>query len=210
MALADIYVLEDVQVIGGVEVILNTYTYQRNAPEGSALELANAFIQDVQLLVEQIQVTSLEHTVTRVYSLGDLEDFAEVTQTGNTGVNATEAYPSYVAVNFTLRAASRAVRPGSKRYAGIPEAAGVGNVITNSGFITALNNLRVGLSAVIESPEDATTYSPVVVKRVPYVTSKGNDAYRYPQPGDTLVAPLITGALVDLQLSHQVSRGNSR
>lgn len=210
MALADIYVLEDVQIIHGAEEVRNVYTYQRDGESGSAEELVAAFLQDVQPEIENIQTNAVEHVLCRAYSLGDLTDFFEQTETGNVGNLVVLTLPSFTAVNFTLRAASRAVRPGSKRYAGVPEEAVANDTINQASYITALNALRIQLAAVITSPNDATTYSPVIVKRVPYVTDKGNDAYRYPVPGDTLVAPLVTGALVNLQVSHQVSRGNSR
>lgn len=210
MALDDIYVIEDHQTYNGVEPLLNVYTYQRTDAAGSAVGLAAAFIQDVMLEIEAVQTTLVAHTLVRVYSLGDLTDFAETTLTDHLGNINSPTLPSFNAVNYTLRAASRAVRPGSKRYAGIPEADVTNDTITAPAYIALLEALRVQLSDVIESPGDSSTYFPVVVKRVPYVTPKGNDAYRWPQPGDTLVAPAITGALLNLKISHQVSRGNSR
>jgi hypothetical protein len=164
----------------------------------------------VQLLVEPFQHANIEHVLARAYSLGDLTDFAEVSQTGNTGNASGDMLPSFNAVNFTLRAASRAVRPGSKRIVGLAEGMVAGDFITNATTIGEMNAYRLALAATIESPNDNTEYFPVIVKRVPYTTSKGTEAYRWPTTDAELVAPAVTGALLNLRVSHQVSRGNSR
>lgn len=210
MALNDIYILEDKQTWNSGEEVLNVYQYQRLAPEGTAADCIQAFEQSMLTAIRALQINLVNHALLRCYNLGDLEDFAELTLSGQAGVNSGEALPVFAAVNFTLRPGSRAIRPGAKRIAGIPENVTANGVITNSTYLASMETLRVKMFTNIQDTPSETEYQPVIVKRIKYTTSGGTEAYRFPEPGDTLVVSPVTGCLVNINVSHQVSRGNGR
>lgn len=190
------------------EEMLNVYFYKNDAGEGNAEDVANAFHEDVLFVLPTIQSVDIQHISLKVQALFALDDNFELA-TGDLGTIATEAFPSASAVNFTLRPLSRAVRPGSKRIAGIPENAGNHNVINNAGYITALENTRLVLEGSIEAGvTPLATYEPAIVKRIPYTAPSGKPAYRLPATGAEAFVFGVSGALVSLRMSHQVSRGN--
>jgi hypothetical protein len=210
MALADIYVLDHVQRYLA-EPIHNLYTFERLG-DGTAVELINAFQAD---LLPGIQILQCEQIVTvalKAYSLGDLGDLSEETINTPGGQDGEEMLPVFNAVNFTLKPASRAVRPGSKRIAGIPESVQADGTINSSPYVTAMESLRIAYGNEI-SVDETNFWRMVIVKRVKYNPDPeklDEFAYRYPTAEDPLVFAPLRNVVYTNKVSHQVSRGNSR
>lgn len=208
MALSDLYVLDHKQSYLN-EPIHNIYTFEALGT-GSSTDLVNAFQADILPKVQALQSDDIRTDSLLAYNLGSLADIDE--KTINTLGLTTEAdmLPIFNAVNFTFKPASRAVRPGSKRIAGIPESAQTDGRITLAGYITAMETLRTAFGNEI-STDETNFYRFVVVKRIKYVP-EGNPpdkfAYRFPTAEDTLVFAPLRNVTTTLKISHQVSRGN--
>lgn len=213
MPIADVYMLQMFQTNGaGGEMLLNNFFYERQTAGGSAADLIVAF-QNAGLLWDEwktAQLSQIKHTRRTAICLGSLTDFADSIE-ADAGVGATgEMLPIHDAVNFTLRLDTRAVRPGSKRLSGLSEAHQSGGIVTDATYIGYLNDIVAGLSATLTGDDDS--YKPVVVKRIyeaPDLTHP-RARYRLPETTGELVLGHVTGALVNLRISHQTSRGNGR
>jgi hypothetical protein len=189
------------------EELLNIFFYGNDDSDGSAADLAAGFSVEAELYLAQIQVEALTYEGVEVTNLFDDGDFA-ILDDMEAGLVSGQAYPSTVAVNFTLRPSSRAVRPGSKRFGGIGETAGDGNEITDSGYAAALENVRTFLEATINGTGGLDAdYVPVVVKRI----KEGVDpdfTYRLPENGSEANVYPVAGVLFNGRFSHQTTRGN--
>ena len=207
MALADIYVLDlKSQFLG--EDLHNVFTYDSGGG-GSAVELVDAFMDDVYPTINQLASSSIYFLSVYAYSLGNLGDSAEQFIDEN-GLNGADMLPVFNAVGYTLKTANRAVRPGSKRFAGVPEAVQVSGTITDETYVGVMETLRVALSENI-SDDDVTFYNPVVVKRVKYEVPDSDpvrEAYRWPETDGELVASSLRLVATSKKVTHQTSRGN--
>lgn len=207
MALADIYVL-DLQQSFLNEPLHNIFTYERSST-GTAVDLINAFVEDILPLIEPMVSANIKFDGIKAYSLGNLGDLDEQV-INEVGLIAGDMLPIFNAVNYTLKPASRAVRPGSKRFAGIVEAVQVNGVITDASMITAMENLRLVLQDPI-SDDDTAFWNPIVVKRVKYAVPDSDPvryAYRFPETDEELVFAGLRAVSTTTKVSHQVSRGN--
>jgi hypothetical protein len=193
------------------EVLLNVYFFQDLLLASTAENLCDAWIAGFLPKVIACQTATVVHDKVDCVNLADPGNFFE-TPTGDAGEFAGASMPAHDAVNFSLRLNTRAIRPGSKRYAGVPEPSTDRNFINDAGYIAALEDLRIQQSAVLLSGVVAT-FQPVVVKRVKYNPDPGDltkFAYRLPETEPEFLSGDIVGALVNLRVSHQVSRNNGR
>jgi hypothetical protein len=210
MALADTYMLRDVQKFENEE-LMNVYFYQDVSLASSASELVTLFTDLMLPDIRNIQTSQVEHVLIDAVNLGDNSNFHE-SKISVLGEITNSPLPAHDAVNFSLRINSRALRPGSKRFCGIAEEFTTGNFITNSGYIAVLETLRAQLHATLISGS-TEVFVPVVVKRVKYLppgASAPNYAYRLPETDAEFVTGDIVEVLVNLRVSHQVSRNNGR
>lgn len=211
MANESLYVVDLKQSYAN-EPIHNLFTYERNVVN-TALELWAAFVSDVLPAINAIQVPAITNVSLKVYSMGNLGDFWEDAITGTGTSSLSAMLPIHDALNFTLKPASRAVRPGSKRFAGVPVEATTNGVVTSSGYITLVNALVTALGDAIEVEVDEF-FTPVIVKRVKYNPDPAKPlhfAYRYPLPTDPEATFAHLGAVLwTRQVSHQDSRGNGK
>jgi len=210
MALTDCYVLRDIQSFNG-ELILNVYFYQDLLLASVAQNVVESFVADMLPKVRAIQTNVLKHEVIDAVNMADPANFYE-TPINLLGLVATEAMAAHDAINYSLRLNSRALRPGSKRYCGIPDNASSNNTFADSGFLAAAETLRVQLFTPLLSGV-LVTFQPIVVKRVPYNPDPldlGKFAYRLPETEGEFVFGDVTSALLNLRVSHQVSRNNGR
>lgn len=213
MALSDVYMATLVQRWGaGGERMLNNFFFEATGTGGSASEVSGLFTGGTGLIskIHPIQCDIVKDELLRVINLGSLTDFIETPLTGVGGITNGLAHPAYVALNYTLRLDTRAVRPGSKRFAGVPENWDEAGVINSAPALTTIDDLRTALGVATEIT--GTTYTPVVVKRVlhPADETHENPWYALPASDEELVLGHVSGVLVNLHLSHQVSRGNGR
>lgn len=210
MEINGLYQLEDVQLYPTGEQVLNVWFFFSDDPAATAEDLTLAFNNDIVTAMQNLQSEQFFHTNIRAANLGDPADFYDRTLVDANGTQAADCQPAYVALNYTLRAATRAVRPGSKRIGGMPDisTAFTNGVAVNSFFLADAETLRAAMVTPITAA--GAEYQNVIVKRIPYVTEEGNDAYRLPQTSVEAQYFNVVAALFNNRLSHQVSRGNSR
>lgn len=208
MALSDYYKLRFMQQYEG-EPFENVFTFQKTGSATNAQQLATEFNTTMIPLWREIQTNSVAYTGIDVVNLGDPSDFYFL-DPDEVGIHASDTLPLFVAVNFTYKVNTRAVRPGTKRIGGLPEAAMVNGTLTGSQWITAAEDIRDQL--LLGFPiGGAPGWLPVVIKRVKYVPDEDKPtqfAYRLPKAGDPLVVAGVVQVLVNTKASHQVSRGN--
>lgn len=210
MALSDCYMLRDVQRYEGEE-ILNVYFFQDLLLASIAQNVVEAFETGFLPKVTGIQTSNVTHVLLDAVNLADPSNFYEKVISA-AGTTTSDPLPAFNAVNYSLRINSRALRPGSKRYCGIAEEYTTKNLITNSGYIALLETLRgqqsdILLSGVLE------TFQPIVVKRVKYNPDPEQPdkfAYRLPETDEEFVFGNVIDAFLNLNVSHQVSRGNGK
>ncbi len=210
MALSDIYMVRDIQDYQE-EPLMNVYFFQDITTAITAESVVTAYIEDFLPAVRAIQTADVTHTKVDAVNLADAGNFFE-SVIALDGSHAGESLPAHSAVNYSLRINSRALRPGSKRYCGIDESLVSGNLITNATYIGLLNTLRSQQSALI-GEGIAENLKQIVVKRVLYEVPDSSPvrmAYRLPLTDEKLVTGDVVDALLNLKISHQVSRGNGR
>ncbi len=208
-AIDQIYVVTHVQSNLNEE-ILNVYTY--NADVGMhAIDVCNAFKADMIPAIMAVEGGTIISKEVKAYSLGDLAEVDEVTDTTLNGYGSSDTLPVFNAIGYTLKPAGRAVRAGSKRYANIPEEVQIRGEISDATYLTKMETLRVALDTGI-SDDDTLFAFPVIVKRVKYDVP-GSDpvrsAYRFPTSDEELVFAGLRAVLTSPKVTHQVSRGNS-
>lgn len=206
VALNTLYQLNVRQRLGGQE-IQNVFFYNHIAGDGLATDLALAFEADVLDYMRGLQVHALEIYGIQAFNLGDYTDFVTLplADTGNYG--DVDYLPSYVAVGYTYKLNTRAIKSGSKRIAGVPEEVTAGNSITDAGYITGMEALRTHLLANVVSGGD--TWQPVVIKRVKTAIPGTTPVkYRYSLPVSPAEAEIgnVVQVLTSNTLTSQVSR----
>lgn len=206
MALSDLYQLVHKQHYIDIEME-NVYFYEKSDPDLTAVDLGDAFAATIVPLVKAVQGDEVLHNELVIINLGNLADNATELLSGAGTFGDLEMLPAFNAVNFTLKPVSRAVRPGSKRITGIPESVTSFGAITDSAYITALNNLRAALGDPIDNGGEI--FYPVVIKRVKTLvpdTEPPKYTYTLPAIGDTPVYARLAACLLNTRVSSQVSR----
>lgn len=145
MAIGDVYQLVDDQRYLGQRV-LNIYHYVNRRESSNAQGLADGFVQDVLPFITPCQSPNLEHVSVEVINLDDDTDFAQVAVNipGNTAA-AGDDMASFYALRIRLLRSSRAIRNGSKRYAGVLEG-GVNSNSVGTVLLTPLSDLASALT----------------------------------------------------------------
>lgn len=206
MALDDLFVLDLKQDFNGQD-IHNIFTYERQ-DSGFAVDVANAFEDALLPAINQIQCEQITNVSLRTYCLGNLASNDERVLPGGGLVVGNQMLPLHDAINFTLKSTTRAVRPGSKRFSGISETYQNNGTINNADYIADLELLRIALDTDLN---DGLTevFAPVIVKRVKYAVPDSDPvryAYRFPEIGETPIVAQLSTVLLNLKISHQVSR----
>jgi len=206
MALADVYQLIVKQTIHGQDVE-NVFFYEAISTGGSAEDLITAFVADMSSGMRALQVFALKWVIIKAQSLGNLSDFHEEPQTSAGAFGDADVLPSFNAVSYTLHPNTRAVRPGGKRIAGIPEAASLNGEIVEPGYLAAMEAFRLLLDDNLDGTLD--DYQPVIVKRIKTAvpdTVPPKFTYSLPSGSDVPVLGLVKSATVSHNVSSQVSR----
>lgn len=210
MALSDCYMLRDIQHFNGEE-ILNVFFYQDLLLASTAQNVVEAYVAGVLPKVKAMQQQSFYHDKIDCVNLSDASNFYEfVLHDG--GGQTGEALPPFNAVTFGLRLNSRALRPGSKRIAGVPESANNGGVITDGTYLALMEAYRIQMKSILLSGI-LETFQPIVVKRVLYTvpdSSPAREAYRLPENDGEFVFGNVIECVTTARVSHQTSRGNAR
>lgn len=205
--LSDIYLLRFKQRWGVSSISLeNAFFYERTAGTPLAIGVAQMFEEQVLPNINAIQTQFVKNVGVDVLNMGDPTDFVYYPLTGE-GTISGQTLPPQSAVSYTLKLNTRAVRPGGKRFSGVPEAVQSDGEIQDAGYITAMNVLRVQLYGELIDSEN--TLKPVVLKRIKEAVA-GTVPTRYTYRLPTVLDPLVVGdvltATVGIRVGNQVSR----
>jgi len=149
--------------------------------------------------------------VRNLFSQSDQFSLA-ISDYGSGATGGAQTLPTFNAFAFTLLPDTPVVKPGGKRFVGVPEVCQSDGVIDSAGYITTLQACEdaliepVTVGLVIQDP----VFVPVLVKRV---RSGSPGAYEYRLPETTLEAVfsrVIVAAfnsLITSQISRKVGRG---
>jgi len=214
MALSDLWVLTlRGQLLN--QDIVNVFTYHCdepfNATTDGASDLIDGFIINVMLgatsngLAGGNKAASLVYSEIEAYNLDEPTAF-EIRLVNYVGSSADEQSPSFLAVGYSSNKPRRDIRRGQKRIAGLTE-----NQCANNALIAAVQtewqNVGNDMASVLPvGPLTGATFTPCVIKRVKYVASSGNDAYRFPEPGEPDTHYLVTEWQLKTAITSQVSR----
>jgi len=212
MASGDVYLLTDIQTIGGSEV-LNVYTYQQQAvlvaTDVLSKILADNWVDQILPKIAYEQLSGLTHVGVSVKNLFDPSDFydAVISVPGAGDDSLASRDPNFTAVGIKFDRDTLAVRTGAKRIAGLNTAASTDGVITSSGDIAGLLDMCDYLSGPVYAglPIPDPIWFPVVVKRVREGIS-GSYTYRLPETSGELIYANVTNAVFNFLLTSQVSR----
>lgn len=206
MALNDLYQLTLNQTLFGRD-IQNTFFYERQDPAGNAADLGDNWRINILPSVLGVQSALVDCVSIAVINLGDLGDFITIPDSSPGGYGEVDTLPAFNAVGYSLRLNTRAVRPGSKRVAGVPEEASLNGVLVNPTYLTRVETLRVALYAEVTGAD--ASYFPVVVKRIkePVAgTVPPKFTYRLPTTGDPVTIGTVVSALSNPDVTSQTSR----
>lgn len=206
LTLADVYQIIVRQAYGSTKVD-NVFYYNTVDSGGSAADLRDAFLTTMAPAIRQLQASFFTWQSIDTMSLGNEADFEKypVTLAGLAG--SGDVLPIFNAVGFTLNPVTRAVRPGSKRIAGLLEAVVTEGVITEPTFVANVEALRIKFDDVLVGSD--ASYQPVIVKRKKTLiagTVPPQYKYELPKAGDPLVLGLVKSATSNLKVTSQVSR----
>jgi hypothetical protein len=206
MALADIYQLIHRQDFIG-KLVENVYFFRREDSSVDHQDLQDGFVDQYLNDILTIQCAVVKSTEILVQSLGNTSDFGSTPLTATEGLRSGDCLPAFNAVGYTFRSADRAVRPGSKRICGVPEAVTLYDDITDASYLGYMETLRVTLDTPITF--GGGIFTPVLVKRIkePIVgTVPPQYTYRLPETGDPLTVATFLGVLVGKKVTSQISR----
>lgn len=207
-----IYQVIDKQLFPTGELVENVYFYSSEDADGSAEDLSLAFNNDMLTgIIRDAQSNQFSHSIITAISLGNPADFYNRVLVGAVGGLAFDCLPAFNALNFTLRTASRAVRPGSKRIGGLPDGTDyyANGVVVAAGLLTLLEDIRTAMAGTITAA--GAVYTPIIVKRIPVAADEDHGAYyRLPTTDLELEYFPVVNALVNVRVTHQISRGNAR
>jgi len=161
MALDQVYQLIVRQSLFGKE-IENVFFYAKQGLVGNATDLRTAFNTTMSVAIRQLQSAAVTWLSVDTTNLGDEADFEKFPFVVGGLAGAGDTLPSHDAVGYTLNPVTRAVRPGSKRFAGILEAVVQNGALTEPTYVEHVEQLRVLLDDALSGA--VGSYDPVIVK----------------------------------------------
>lgn len=199
----DIFEVVDTQEMLGQQC-LNVYFYRAqgvSVTDNDSAAMAAAFIEHVLPDIVQVQTPDVVHTSIRVRNLFDDTD-AHEELISEPGVSGTNSEGTFNAFGFRLVGDNAAVRPGAKRIAGVNNDATTDGVVTDTGSLSALNDLATTLATEIAwGLLEAELGAPVIVGRI-----LAGGEYRLPANQGEAIYSLVTDALFNPRVTSQVSR----
>jgi len=205
MPLNTTYMLTHKQLING-QLCQNVYFYDHVAGTGTSDTIGEMFIDNVQDVINAIQTEYVTNLGLDVVNMGITTDFSIFSLVG-AGDYTGDNLPPQDAVSYTFKSGDRAIRPGGKRYVGVPETVQNVGVIADETYLDKMETLRdlLGNNLIL----GGDTFQPVIVKRIKEEvvgTVPLQYTYRLPTTGDTFLSTNILSVLVSKAVSSQVSR----
>lgn len=213
MAVGDLYQLTFKSHFAAKNMV-NVFTYrQQNAntdpTTSTPAALALAFAQDTLPLIEDVQITNVIYDTIEVINAFDPTEIYVTSSlpVANGSVTVTDIMAIFLAWEFRTQRQRRDIKRGYKRFSGLDESV-VANNAPTAGMLTTLNALGTGMSTPIQySVFPLTpTFEPVIVKRIPYVTPEGNDAYRLPNSAVEMGSNYYAAVFTYTRISTQNTR----
>lgn len=167
MALFDVYKIVDQQSSMGQKVV-NVYFYQAQSDVDTpnAEDVLDAYLGQVLDVIRAAQHVGAVHELLTVTNLFDPSDAAnEAMSLAGTLFTTGEPSPNFNAFGIKLIGDNAAVRPGSKRLAGVSEAGTTSGVVASGGQTDALNDVCDILATTLVHGI-IPTFVPVIVKRL--------------------------------------------
>lgn len=143
--------------------MLNVFWYEQTSGAGGADKLYEAFETEVRAVLATLQSSEVEHDKVEIINTGDPTDFhTEVYASAGGSVNGADT-ADFLAFGFRLERATRNLRHGYKRFAGVcEEHIDAGNLA--SSYATIASNVGTALAADIDDVAQANTFSPRIVR----------------------------------------------
>lgn len=209
MALVDMFELKFTQAYGSIQDVLNVFHFLRHGDTVLAEDIGDAFIAQIVPLINDLQTASLDNVSVEVQSLADPFNFHTQAVTG-VGDVAGDRYPTFSAFQLKFPRLRSDMRHGFKRIAG-PVETGINGEVLGAAFVATLQALgdRLVQPLVRVGAPGTTIASYVIIKRIPYVTSGGKNAYRLPIDDTELAYYAPTSAIASELVTSQVSRRRS-
>lgn len=220
MAVGDLYTLTTISSFLG-QTCVNVYCYVVSELVGDVGEGAQRLADSWWLkfwgtATEGFQTSlfsdELRGDIIQVQNLFASGDYHERLEGFPTGSNAGDPMPPFNAYGLRTTRTNGNIRRGQKRFPGVVETAQVSGELVSTA-LTQLTTLGQELTEELtyELEGDSITFSPVTVKRVPYVTEGGNDAYRWPEtPLEAVYTQIVDwqpNPNVTSQVSRKIGRG---
>lgn len=178
-SIGDVFKLIVPQVIHG-NAGLSVFFYRQTDAGVEALDLLLQFDLNVHEKMKSIQDTATTYQPLETQNLFDPTDFNTLTPTftaGGIGSGSGEQLPPWHSWGFFTPRKNKEMRDGRKRVGGLREGS-VNDLTwgdTPVDIATRLANFADAIALTLAS------FAPIIVKRIPYVTPEGNDAYRLPE-----------------------------
>lgn len=186
----------------------NIFFYYHAAGDGAATELGLDFETTILSAITPLQVNDAVWDGIQVVNLGDLDDFQNIPLVTSGSYGAVPREPVFVAIGYSLLVNTRAVRRGSKRFAGIPSDVSNEEFITSAEYLADMEALRLLLLGNLG--EGGDIYQPIVVKRTKTpITGTVPQQYRYNlpvPPASEATVGVVTAVTTSPELTSQVSR----
>lgn len=216
MEIGDIFsVVPTFRLFGGVEA-QNQLFYQLESfaagwtGSGTALE---AFAGEFEAYVVPFwRATYPAYTVLqgiRYFNLFNPGEVAESELELAGVVSASQPLNTWTAAAFVGKVPRRFRRDVVTRISGLDETQVEGNSLANSGAVLlGFDNLATALVTPLTVPPPAfgAVFRRVAIKRVKYLTSKGNEAWRLPETIAEADPVIVSEGAAKRPLAHQVTR----
>lgn len=146
--------------------MLNVFHYQCATGTPAALNLITTFNTNVLSNLQAIVSTSMEFTTQDCINLDDLSDFWGGVYSTTFGAVSGQFLNPFVCWAFRMNRATRYVRNGAKRFAGVAES-WIDNGVANSTASPYLSAAGTAMGNTLTGGGSAPTYKPVILHKQP-------------------------------------------
>lgn len=191
----------------------NVFYYKQDSAEpefdDASEQLALLFQEQFFIGSDFLRSTLFHSFVTyeslKVVNIFDVTDYHEQLLEGYTGTGSVTPLPPYVSLGFRTSWLGPAVHRGYKRFSGLTEDANTNGTLS-AGFVSE----AVAFADILASPVGGggALWSPIVIKRIPYITPSGKQGYKLPENPSQAVGKIF--AADAWQLVNNLGTQNTR